>query len=330
MTKNSPIPTFPVIPITYNDTTIYISVISSKTLFATSRVSRADEDKEKGYQRLLNKKRAKEIADYINQGNVIAGAIILSAQKTAQLKFDDKNKNLTYSLASDSFIVIDGQHRLYGAHESGQDIPLAVYIFANLDLKEEVQYFLDINTTQRGIPPTLQLELTKFNAEPESKEDIRKRLFDELNNRPDSPLSGRMSPTKSTPGKLSHVPFKNAIDSILETALFKKMSLEDKVKLLINFLLAIEDVLIESCGDSKKLTNAAFFQALFGAFGDICELVMMKFGNYQRESFLDITQSIGNIDWNQYKGTNKQIIKELTEEIRQQIVTRVELKEGLF
>ncbi len=57
---------------------------------------------------------------------------------------------------------------------------------------------------------------------------------------------------------------------------------------------------------------------------------MMKFGNYQRESFLDITQSIGNIDWDQYKGTNKQIIKELTEEIRQQIATRVELKEGLF
>ena len=128
MTKKSSIPNkFLAIPITYNDTTIYISVISSKTLFATAKISRADEDKEQGYQRLLNKKRAKEIADYINQGNVIASAIILSAEKTAQLKFDDNN--FTYSLAPDSFIVIDGQHRLYGEHMNRVRISHWRYIF---------------------------------------------------------------------------------------------------------------------------------------------------------------------------------------------------------
>jgi len=321
---------FSAIRISYNDISFYMTVIPSNILFDTSKVSRADEDKERGYQRLLGSKRAKDIAEYINNGNVIPGAIILSAQKEAKLQFDHKSNRLRYYLAPNAFIVIDGQHRLYGTHQSEQDIPLAVCIFENLALEEEVQYFLDINSTQRSVPKTLQLELTKFIAKPESKEEVRQRLFNELNEQPTSPLSGRMSPTKSVSGKLSHVGFKDAINPLLETALFQKMDFEDKTKMLINFLSAVEDVLIESEGSSKRLSMAVFFKALFGAFDDICDLVMIKFGNYQKESFLDIVAPIGGIDWERYKGTNKQVIKALTDEIKSQVASRAELRDGLF
>jgi DNA sulfur modification protein DndB len=330
MKKTKYPPSFSAFPIHYNGITFYLAVIPSKILFDTSKVSHANEDKEKGYQRLLGLKRAKDIASYLNEGNVIPGAIILSAQKEAKLQFDRKSNQLTYSLASNSFIVIDGQHRLYGAHQSAQNIPFAVCIFDNLDLEEEVRYFLDINSTQRSIPKTLQLELTQLTAKPLSKDEVRQRLFDELYKCPSSPLSGRMSPSKSIPGKLSPVSFKDAIDPLLETALFKKMSVEDKTKMLINFLSAIENVLIENEGNSKRLTTSVFFKALFGAFSDICELVMMKFGNYQQDSFLDILEPIGGIDWERYKGTNKQVIQELTEEIRTQVVARAEIPDGLF
>jgi DNA sulfur modification protein DndB len=208
---------FSAIPISYNDITFYITVIPSKILFESSKISRADEDKERGYQRLLSSRRAKDIAGYINAGNVIPGAIILSAQKEAKLQFDHKSNLLTYYLVPNAFIVLDGQHRLYGTHQSEQDIPLAVCIFDNLDLQEEAQYFYDINATQRSVPKTLQLELTKFIAKPESKDEVRQRLFKELSEQPTSPLSGRMSPTKSIPGKLTHVSFKDAINPLLET-----------------------------------------------------------------------------------------------------------------
>jgi len=321
---------FSAIPISYNDITFYITVIPSKILSDTSKVSRADEDKERGYQRLLDPKRAKDIAKYVNAGNVIPGAIILSAQKEAKLQFDHENNRLTYNLAPNAFLVIDGQHRLYGTHQSEQDIPLAVCIFENLDLEEEAQYFYDIHSTQRSVSKTLQLELTKFIAKPASKDEVRQHLFKKLSEQPTSPLSGRMSPTKSIPGKLSHVSFKDAINPLLETALFKKMDFDDKFKMLINFLSAVEDVLLESEGNSKRLTTAVFFKALFGAFDDICALVMMKFGNYQKDSFLDIVEPIGGIDWERYKGTNKQAIKALTEEIKSQVAKRAELPEGLF
>ncbi len=108
------------------------------------------------------------------------------------------------------------------------------------------------------------------------------------------------------------------------------MDFEEKTKMLINFLSAVEDVLLESDGDSKRLTMAVFFKALFGAFDDICDLVLMKFGNYQTESFLDIVEPIGGIDWERYKGTNNQVIKALTEEIKAQVASRAELPDGLF
>ena len=38
---------FSALPISYNDTTFYMTVIPSKILFDTSKVSRADEDKER-------------------------------------------------------------------------------------------------------------------------------------------------------------------------------------------------------------------------------------------------------------------------------------------
>jgi DNA sulfur modification protein DndB len=330
MSEKTKFQSFHAIPITYNDITFYMTVIPSNILFESSKVSRADEDKEKGYQRLLNSKRAKDIADYINNGNVIPGAIILSAQKEALMQFDHKSKLLTYYFVPNAFIVIDGQHRLYGMHQSEQNIPLAVCLFEHLDLQEEAQYFYDINSTQKPVPRTLQEELTKFLAKPESTDEIRQRLFHELNEQPTSPLSGRMSPTKNIPGKLTHVSFKDAINPLLENALFKKMDFDDKFKMLINFLSAVEDVLIESEGNSKRLTMAVFFQALFRVFDDICDLVLMKFGNYQKESFLDIVSPIGGIDWERYKGTNNQAIKALTEEIKNLVASRAELRDGLF
>ncbi len=191
----------------YNDMLFYVAVIGSKKLFSISEVSRADENPEDGYQRLLGKARAKKIAEYISEGNVIPGALILSAQKGGITKYDSNKKTLHISGKPSSFLVIDGQHRLYGASQYEKDIPMPVCIFDNLEKIQEVQYFLDVNGTQRGVPKTLQLELTKFTAEPETKEALMVRLFKDLGAEPSSPLSGKLSSTKSVTGKSFSCPF---------------------------------------------------------------------------------------------------------------------------
>ncbi|PKH87912.1 hypothetical protein CXF79_14945 [Colwellia sp. Bg11-28] len=56
------------------------------------------------------------------------------------------------------------QHRLYGAKLAEQDIELPVCILKGLDQTSEVQYFIDINSTQKGVPKTLRIELREFLA----------------------------------------------------------------------------------------------------------------------------------------------------------------------
>ncbi len=298
-----------------NDTTFYVTAIPAKTLFSCSYISRADEDPIKGYQRLLNKSRTKQIADYLNQGQLIPGAIILSTQPAAKLEYDSKTHHLHFTISPKSFLVIDGQHRLFGASEANNTITLPVSILCGLTQELEVQYFNDINGEQRGVPRTLQLEIEKFLVAAESNDQIRIKLFHALNERPDSPLLGRMSATKSVQGKLTHVPFKAAIDPLLDEPIMKRLDFDQKVQLLLNFLKAVEAILVESTGDSKKLSNAAFFQALFIAFKGITQVVVERYQNYKEESFKSILTPLENIDWSVHSGTNRASIQALSKHI---------------
>lgn len=314
----------------YNDVTFYIAVVMSKKLFAISEVSRADEDPEVGYQRLLGNARAKKISEYLKSGNVIPGAIILSAQEDVVKSYDKKNKKLKIANIPGSFLVIDGQHRLYGTYQYEENIPMPVCIFDNLKKEQEVQYFLDVNGYQRGVPKTLQLELTKFTAKPESKEEVLLRLFDELDNSPNSPLSGKLSRTRSITGKLSHVPFQSSLKVILDKPPMNNITFEQKKSVLINFLAAAEDVLIDEYADASKLTNAAFFQALMGVFVDACNIAMYKHANYKKSSFRSVLTGLAEIDLELHSGTNKKAIGALSETMRVKISSMTKLSDDLF
>lgn len=308
--------------VNYNDTTFYVTVIDTDKLFKISEVSRADENPEQGYQRLLGKNRAQKIAEYLDQGNVIPGALILSTTKQGAIKF--KGNKLTLNDDPRSFLVIDGQHRLYGAHQSEINVPIPVCIFEGLSKEEEVQYFLDINGTQRGVPKTLQLELTKFTAEPESKEELLIKLFGELDDKASSPLSGKLTRTKTIKGKLSHVAFQNALKPLIEKAPLYSLTFDQKIELLINFLSSVENILLEEYGSASKLTNAAFFQALMMVFEDACSNTLQKHGNYKKDSFLDVLSNISEINLEVY-GTNKKAIKDLSIAIRNKISRQVNI-----
>jgi DGQHR domain-containing protein len=91
--------------IKYNDVVFYVAVIDSKKLFSISKVSRAEENPEDGYQRVLGKARAKKIADYIREGNVIPGALVLSAQEGSVRRYDANKKKLFLSNCNGQVIL---------------------------------------------------------------------------------------------------------------------------------------------------------------------------------------------------------------------------------
>ena len=298
------------------DTQCYVTVMKSKDIFEISEVSRVDSDPKEGYQRLLNKRRADDIAKYLTDGNIIPGSIILSAKEGCNIVYDESTNNISVNTENGGLFVIDGQHRLYGASLCDHDILLPVCIFVGLNLKQEVQYFLDINSNQKGVPKTLRIELLKFLSEPESPEAILIKLFKDLGEDFDSPLFGKTSATTSVPGKISHVPFHSALNSLIEGKTLRRFDFEKKKILIKNYLSAVSRTLIEIEGSDKRLTSSAFFQAIFSIFEDVCSYSLTYYRNYSQSSFEQVLEGIKKIDFDKHSGSNQQTISQMANELQ--------------
>ena len=85
--------TIPAIKCTQNNYVFYQAVVSSKQLLKFTFLLRRHENKKKGFQRILNSKRAEQIAIYLDEEKgSIPASIIVSAQKESNLSF---NSNVT-------------------------------------------------------------------------------------------------------------------------------------------------------------------------------------------------------------------------------------------
>ena len=75
----------------------YTLTMPSDVLANTCFVTTRDEDPKKGFQRVLDEKRAEQIADYTDAGfGTIPTSIVLSAQPAAELKVIGKGKTLEF------------------------------------------------------------------------------------------------------------------------------------------------------------------------------------------------------------------------------------------
>jgi DNA sulfur modification protein DndB len=155
----------------------------------------------------------------------------------------------------------------------------------------------------------------KFLSEPDSIDATRNRLFKELNEIPESPLYERMSATSSAPGRLSLVPFQAAIDPLLNGDILGQFTYDDKKKLLINFLSAVDASLEKMEGKSNRLTTSAFFQAIFKIFDKVCHLSIMHNKNYSLASMSKIMDGIAGVDLSRHTGSNQAAINELAAEL---------------
>lgn len=309
--------TLKALDISYGEKQCYISKLKGKFLKNIAKVSRADDIDDQGkngYQRHLDERRSKSIANYIDSGLLIPGSIILSYKDTPT--FDQETNDLTLKLTNNNLLVLDGQHRLYGASFAKNDIDLPICIICNLTAKEEIQYFLDINSNQKGVSRTLQHELTKYLLDDQSSpEAIRLKLFDMLFEDESSPLLGRMTKTQSLSGKISHVPFEKALNPILnnKNSMFYKISdIDQKYSLIRNYLMSFSKILKETYNDDRILTTSAYFEAIFKIFDKVCDYSYFNFKNFKEDSIYQIIDCLKTIDLEKYSGSNQQTIIKLS------------------
>src|SRR3954447_17840700 len=145
--------------LTQGEHRFYTLAMPSEMLAETCVIDPRSDNPIDGFQRLLDRRRAQEIADYIDSGfGTIPGSIVVSAQPEANLEYIRKARTIRFNKTPRSFLILDGQHRVYGFKFAKQHLRVPVVIYNNLSRAQEARLFMDINTKQRPVPPELILD----------------------------------------------------------------------------------------------------------------------------------------------------------------------------
>ena len=239
---------YPAMPLLQNGQRFYLLSVPVRDLFPYCFVTRRLEDPKEGFQRTLSEERANAIARYLesSQGSIPTN-VVLSAQPEAALQYNSGSKTIKFQRVPKAFMVLDGQHRLFGYSRTslklGLRVPVAIY--ENLTRRDEAALFIDINTTQRGVPASLLLDIKQLADRENAHETSLRYLFDGLNTHPESPLNGRLSAAEAVRGKISRVTFNRGGKDLIENNVVVKLSPTKQLELVRNYFCALEQALGE-------------------------------------------------------------------------------------
>jgi len=286
------------------------SDILAKTCFATTR----EDDPIEGFQRVLDQKRAREIAEYIDNAlGTIPTSIVLSAQDKAELKIVSRGKTLEFKYTPRAFLILDGQHRVYGFSMAKTALRIPVIIYNGLSRKEESRLFIDINTKQRPVSSELLLDIKQLAEYETDQEQICREIFDLFHSETDSPLIGMLSPAKKSKKKISRTTFYSAVKPLLP--LFPGFDTYDIYIALRSYFGAF----ISGSSDlnaKNVITNAIVFRAVAQLFKTAAVRVKDRHGpNYSTDHFFEVLEPMfARVKISKLKNPGRSI-KELTDHL---------------
>ncbi len=289
VTDTHPILRYSVSFVTQGRHRFYTLTMPSNILAATCFVSSRYDDPHEGFQRLLDEDRAKQIAEYIDTGlGTIPNSIVLSAQPAAELEVVGRGKTLQFRQSPRAFLILDGQHRVYGFSLARTELRVPVVIYNGLSRKDESRLFIDINTKQRPVPNELLLDIKKLAEYETDTEQLLREIYDLFNNDYESPLLGMLSPAERTRGKLSRVTFNAAVKPLVAAfagneapAIYRALSAYIRA-----FIVAADEK-----GAKSIIINPTVFRAAMLLFTDVAQRVQDKHGkDYTTSNFSEVLQ----------------------------------------
>jgi DGQHR domain-containing protein len=269
----------------------YTLAMPSDVLAETCTVDTQEADPVKGFQRRLDTKRAQDIADYIDKGfGTIPGAIVLSAQPAAHLEYNRTKRTLKFKKAPAAFLILDGQHRVYGFQKAVARLRVPVVIYNNLTKAEEARLFMDINTKQRPVPNELLLAIKRLAETETSQEALLRDIFDSFDKEADSPLVGLLSPAERKGGKISRVTFNAALKPIF--AAFEGSDSTRAFEVLSAYVQAWMSGLRDR-DQEGKITNPTLFRAIMLLFPAVAEKVSDRYGEeFSADNFVEVLRPV--------------------------------------
>lgn len=163
------------------------------------------------YQRIIKKKRLKEVQAFINDGGYFPNSLIISIDTNGKgIQFDQSSTKVDDSLSKlgvlhlpkryHSAYIIDGQHRLYGYSDSEYAVKntIPVVAFVDLSRSEQLKLFMDINENQKSVNKNLRVQLSSdllwdSPNQNERREALRSKIAQKCGEEPTSPLLGRIA-----------------------------------------------------------------------------------------------------------------------------------------
>jgi len=284
--------------------------MDAKKLWNIVEVNRRVEDKDEGYQRALSAARVARIRDFIDQGNVLPTSVLVS--------FDDgklKSNGSILEVPNDPRAgwIIDGQHRLAGAHEAERDIVVPVVAFIRMSLDEQINCFVTVNREQKGVPSSLYYDLLKYlpNTKTE-KEVVQQRAADlaaALKTDEMSPFYGRIVST-SAPKRGRQLSLTNFVRKLSphlrRNGRLFLYSDEERKGIINNYYRAIASVFPKEYQKRESIYFKTLgFGALMGSLPMVLDITLQHEGGFTVE---DVSVTLRQIDffdfsvWSQ-KGT---------------------------
>ncbi len=272
------------------DHRFYTLTIPSHILAACSFVTTKDEEPDHGFQRVLDGKRARDIAEYIDEGGTIPSSVILSAQPDSRFRSVDRSKTAAFAFGPYSFLIIDGQHRVYGYSLAKTSVRVPVVIYDNLTKDQEARLFIDINTKQRPVPKELLLAIKGLAKDENDIEAALGQVFDFFHADSKSSLLGWTSSTKKATSKIDRVTFNAGVRPHL--SIFDGKSTAQIYEILNNYLSAVMSGL-RNKNVERAIARKTTFRAFMDIFPDSVQRVQDRYkSKYSADNFSAVLQPV--------------------------------------
>jgi DGQHR domain-containing protein len=222
---------------------IYVSAICGTWLLEHTTPSWRIDDPEKGFQRVVREKRAREIAlAVLDQQRTFPNAIVLATDRP---EFDVRDATLLIPLDV-KFLVVDGQHRLWAQKFSSYDAEYSCVIHMGLSEVEMARLFLEINDNQKRVPSSLRWDLVRLVRPQDDPGAIAaaEMIFLLATDEEQSPLFQRIDLT----GEQSEIQLKQGSLAPELKLLFTKrsplldLSFDQQYQVIMQYLIAIREI----------------------------------------------------------------------------------------
>jgi DNA sulfur modification protein DndB len=310
----------------------YIFVAPARKLLPISFVNHRDlRDPEAApsYQRLVSRARLQSVAKFIQDGGYFANSLILNFKVAVRFdpagpKTTDGTTMGTLYLPSDykSTWVIDGQHRLYGYAELGDDNPahrIPVIAFDRMNDGEEGRLFKTINSEQKKVPAALLDELKgeqDLHSEDWKRQTraIAARIVDQLRSEVGGPLDDRFKSPDMPEGPDRPLTLTQIVNAIVSSGLIGRQNtnpkkivqgafsgdtpgrtIETAVSVLSDYfdLIRQANPLRWDAGRAGLLCTNVAVEAYVKLLGELCTFIQSDTGNDPRE--MSETELVGEL-----------------------------------